>query len=106
MPVTVMGMALKEICAEKVRAINERARYRDFYDLAIVLKSNNFKPEEILEILTQKELRKPLSSKSILSNLEIAEEAKKSGAENLYYREELRTGQVKETIHGLLNLIK
>lgn len=33
----VMVMQLKEILAEKIRAINERARYRDFYDLALSL---------------------------------------------------------------------
>lgn len=104
-PVTVHAMAVEEICAEKLRAINERARYRDFFDLTMVLKNNNFKPEKILEILNKKELRKPLSSESILSNLEIAEEARISGAENLYYRENIDIQEVKTAISGLLNVI-
>lgn len=104
-PITVQAMALEEICAEKLRAINERARYRDFYDLATVLKNNNFEPEKILEILKQKELRAPLSSESILSNLEIAEEARISGAENLYYREHLDIEEVKAAISGFLSII-
>lgn len=104
-PVSVRAMAVKEICAEKIRAVNERARYRDFYDLAMVMKNNGFVVKEILEILKKKELRKPLSKESILENLEIAEEAKRSGAENLYYREEIGEAEVKETLGEILVLL-
>lgn len=104
-PVTVSAMAAKEICAEKVRAVNERARYRDFYDLAMIIKNNSFVPKEIVEILKKKELRKPLSSDYILENLEIAEEAKSSGAESLYYREEICEAGMKERLKGVLALL-
>ena len=104
-PVSVRAMAVKEVCAEKVRAINERARYRDFYDLAMVMNTNGFAPHEILEILKKKELRKPLSKDSILDNLGIAEEAKNSGAESLYYREEISEGEMRESLSGLLDLV-
>lgn len=104
-PATVRAMAIKEICAEKVRAINERARYRDFYDLAMVMQANGFDPKEIVEILKKKELRKPLSKDSILENLEIAEEAKSSGAANLYYREEISEAETKESLKGILALL-
>jgi predicted nucleotidyltransferase component of viral defense system len=104
-PVTVSAMAAKEICAEKVRAVNERARYRDFYDLAMVMKANGFQAEEVLAILKKKELRKPLSSDSIIENLEIAEEAKSSGAESLYYREEISEAEMKESLKRILALL-
>lgn len=104
-PVSVRAMAVKEICAEKVRAINERARYRDFYDLAIVMNANSFDLHEILEILKKKELRKPLSRESILENFEIAEDAKSSGAESLYYREEISEGVMKESLSRFLDLV-
>lgn len=103
-PVTVSAMALQEICAEKIRAVNERARYRDFYDLVMVMKNNEFSPKEILEILMQKELRKPLSKESILENLEIASEAKNSGAENLYYREEISDAELKKDLDEILRV--
>ncbi|MHB8793839.1 MAG: nucleotidyl transferase AbiEii/AbiGii toxin family protein [Thermoleophilia bacterium] len=103
--VTVSAMAVKEICAEKVRAVNERARYRDFYDLAMIMKTNGFGSNEILEILKKKELRNPLSKESILENLEIAEEARSSGAESLYYREEISEGEMNETLDRLLALV-
>lgn len=104
-PVNVSAMAIKEICAEKVRAVNERARYRDFYDLAMVMNNNGFDPKEILEILQKKELRKPLSRDSVLENLEIAEEARKSGAESLYYREEISDAEMKKNLKGILALL-
>jgi len=98
----VSGMAPDEICAEKIRAVNERARYRDFYDLAMLLKKYNFHSSEIVKILKRKELRKPLSQTSFLANLEMAEEARKSGNENLYYREELDISDVNEVVNNLL----
>ena len=104
-PVSVRAMAVKEICAEKVRAVNERARYRDFYDLAMVMKTNSFNPKETIGILKKKELRKPLSKDSIVENLEIAEEAKRSGVESLYYREEIGEAEVKETLGEILVLL-
>lgn len=104
-PVTVSVMALKEICAEKLRAVNERARYRDFYDLGIVLKRNLFNPTEIIKILKQKELRKPLSKESVLDNFDIAKEAKKTGSETLYYREVINEKEIKKQLNGLLDLL-
>lgn len=103
--VTVPVMVEQEICAEKIRAINERARYRDFYDLALIMKGSGFKPEEIVEILKKKELRKPLSKGSILDNLEIAEEAQSSGAESLYYREEISVEEIHKNLQSILDVI-
>lgn len=103
--VKVLGMDLKEICAEKLRAINERARYRDFYDLTMALKKNPLKPKEIVSILKRKKLRKPLSKPSILDNLEIAEEAKNSGSENLYYREELPKEEIEKYLGEVLAVL-
>lgn len=102
-PVTVMQ--LKEILAEKIRAMNERARYRDFYDFAIVLKYNSFDLEEIVGILKQKELRQPLRGESILKNLELSIDAKKSGAENLQYREEIIKDELRSVIAKLVPFV-
>lgn len=100
----VQAMDIKEICAEKVRAINERARYRDFYDLTIAMKTYSISPEDIMPIIQQKELRKPLNKSSILENLHIAETAMQYGSENIYYREELDKKAIEETLAELINL--
>ena len=104
MEVKVKGMDLVEICAEKLRAMNERARYRDFYDLAMVLNKEPVKPTEIVDISKKKELRKPLRSENISENLSIAQEAKDKGFENLYYREEITKDEIEEALKKLLPL--
>lgn len=105
LPVKVLAMNLAEICAEKLRAINERARYRDFYDLAMTLKKHSLDPKKIVDILKKKELRKPLSKDSILANLELTNEAKTTGAENLYLREDITAEEIKEAISRLLGYL-
>ena len=100
-PVSVRAMDLKEICAEKIRAINERARYRDFYDLTLAMKIYKIEPKEIIHILFQKELRKPLSKHDIIENLNLAESAMLTGAENISYREVLNTVEIKALINEL-----
>lgn len=101
-PVTVQAMALEEICAEKIRAMNERVRYRDFYDLARVLRGAAIDTKSVLGILERKEQRKPFSRDTILANLESAEESRLARAENLYYREEITMLEIRKIIVGLL----
>lgn len=103
--VKVSGMDLSEICAEKLRAINERARYRDFYDLAMAFKKKPVKFSEIVDILKKKELRKELKEEHILENLKIAQEAKDNGLENLYYREEITKDEIENVLGKLLPLL-
>lgn len=104
-PATVAAMALPEICAEKVRAMNERARYRDFYDLAMVTAKHAVEPRRILDILGQKEIRKPVSRESILANLTIAAKARSSGAENLHYQDEIDSKTMMQLITPVVDLI-
>lgn len=100
-PVSVMAMDIKEICAEKLRAVNERARYRDFYDLALIMRIYKITPDEVTSLLLKKELRKPLSKDLIFENLNIAETAMMSGSENIYYKESLGSIEVRELINRL-----
>ena len=53
-------MDIKEICAEKIRATSDRARYRDFYDLVLLFESFEFDIEEMTELVKQKEIRKSI----------------------------------------------
>lgn len=92
----VRVMNYKEICAEKLRATNERARYRDFYDLYLMLEKYNLNLKEILQILKQKEMRKPIKKSSILANWKIAQEESKSSTV-------LYTKKVADT--GIFNLV-
>lgn len=105
MPLEVRGMALDEICAEKVRAVNERARYRDFYDLAMAMQKKALEPSRVLDVLSRKELRKSLSRATILANFEVAAEAATSTAENLFYREEINPTLLKRILYPLINSV-
>lgn len=81
----VRVMDVKEICAEKIRAASDRARYRDFYDLAVLMEKFKFKPAEINRLIAQKEIRKPITKASIRDNWSIAKEEKKREIDAIYY---------------------
>ena len=66
----------REICAEKIRAISQRARYRDFYDLYFLLNEFSFDLDEVLAILRRKEIRKPIIAANIVRNWTVADEQK------------------------------
>lgn len=97
-PVSVQAMDIMEICAEKLRAINERARYRDFYDLTFVVRNHDIKPGDIISILLNKELRKPLSKNAVMENFELAIMAMQTGAETIFYKKSLRHGDIQDTL--------
>jgi len=83
----VKVMDLREICAEKIRAMSDRARYRDFYDLFMIFKNFPMNLDEIKELISKKEIRKPIMQKSILANWEVAQQENVGDVENIYYRE-------------------
>lgn len=51
-PVKVMD--IREILAEKIRAMSDRARYRDFFDVYLVLKNYKMDLQEIIGLIRQK----------------------------------------------------
>ena len=65
-PVKVMD--IREICAEKIRAMSDRARYRDFYDMFLILEIHQPDLEEIIGYVRQKEIRHSISKTSIMKN--------------------------------------
>jgi hypothetical protein len=64
----VMTMDIREICAEKIRAASTRARYRDFYDLYLILERFALDIREIIDLLMQKEIRAPISPAAMRLN--------------------------------------
>ena len=61
-------MDIREICAEKIRAASQRARYRDFYDLYLIFEQYGFDLQDILAVIRQKEVRKPITSEALHEN--------------------------------------
>lgn len=97
----VKVMDIKEICAEKIRAASGRARYRDFYDLLMILKNFDLKLAEIVSLIKQKEIRKPISQKSILENWQVARQEKEADLDRLYCSKDALDSDIEKMLKGL-----
>lgn len=91
-------MDIMEICAEKIRAMNERFRYRDFYDFAMILKYVKVDLAEVVKLVHKKEQRKPFAIKNILDHWELAAQAKQQDTEQIFLSEEIHQKKVGEYI--------
>lgn len=47
-------MDIREIAAEKIRAMSDRVRYRDFYDFAIIMIDLEINLKEAISLIPQK----------------------------------------------------
>jgi predicted nucleotidyltransferase component of viral defense system len=89
MDVTVNVMDIREIYAEKIRAMSERARYRDFYDFYLVTQEHRIDLDETIRLVRQKEMRRPISKASILRNWRIASEQQREEINLIYYKHDI-----------------
>ena len=67
-PIVLPVMDIREICAEKIRAASQRARYRDFYDLYLIFEAFSPDLEEIVSLMRQKEIRIPITVENLREN--------------------------------------
>lgn len=65
---TIKTMQLDEIVAEKIRATSSRVRYRDFYDLYLLLQDDRTDLERSLTLVSQKEIRTRIAPEEIRRN--------------------------------------
>jgi len=97
----VKVMDIREIVAEKIRAASDRARYRDFYDLFQILKNFKIDLQEIVKLIKQKEVRKPISQESMLANWKIAQQEKIGELQKIYYSEEVADVEIEKMLSGM-----
>ncbi|HAJ95937.1 MAG TPA: hypothetical protein DCP02_06865 [Actinobacteria bacterium] len=90
-----------EICAEKIRAANDRFRYRDFYDLYMLVNKYGIDLSESIKIISKKEIRKPISKFNIVRNLNYTFEGKKDRVDVIIYKEEISNEKMKAFIEDL-----
>jgi predicted nucleotidyltransferase component of viral defense system len=102
----VLSMGVEEIVAEKIRAIFERARYRDFYDLTMTFKKYQLYKMSIYKILQTKELKRDLNREDIISNWEVAKEGKRKDSERIWYREEIGEDEIDTFLESLFVSLK
>ena len=97
----VMVMDIREICAEKIRAANERARYRDFYDLYMILERFEIDMGMVGELMARKESRAPLSRDSIEANWRVALGEKEKDGSRVFYLEEIPDLRIEDMLDRL-----
>ncbi|MDD3922964.1 MAG: nucleotidyl transferase AbiEii/AbiGii toxin family protein [Endomicrobiaceae bacterium] len=91
-------MDIREIAAEKIRAMSDRARYRDYYDFVMIVKKLKIDVREVIQLIKQKEIRKTISTGNILSNWKIAKIDKQEDLQNIYYTETIEDEETEKEI--------
>ncbi len=74
MEVMVQTMDLREIAAEKIRATATRVRYRDFYDLYLILENSDIDVDSLVSLVRQKEIRATIGPEQIQRNWQEAQD--------------------------------
>ena len=97
-----MLMDVREICAEKIRAVAQRARYRDFYDLYFLINELDIDFEDALRLLKQKEIRTPVISTNIWNNWSVAKEQSERDLGSIYCTEELANREIESFLQEVL----
>ena len=87
--VVVNAMDIREIYAEKLRAMAERARYRDFYDFYLLAQEYHLDLDETVKLLRQKDVRRPVSKEAVLSNWKIASSSRRDEIDLVFYKHEV-----------------
>ena len=91
----------REICAEKIRAVSQRARFRDFYDLYFLFNRLQVDLNEALEILRKKEKRTPITADNIVKNWSVAKEQMESDLGSIYCSEEVSNTDIEMMIRDM-----
>lgn len=72
--VVVKTMDLREIAAEKIRATATRVRYRDFYDLYLILEDTTIEVDRVVDLVRQKEVRAAIGPEQMRVNWQQAQQ--------------------------------
>lgn len=97
----VRVMDVREIAAEKIRAASDRARYRDFYDLYLLLEKYSLDLGKIIDFVKQKEIRRPISKDNIIKNWEVVVTQKEKAMSQIYYSKVVKDSDIKKMIRIL-----
>lgn len=98
---TLPVMDIREVCAEKLRAACQRARYRDFYDLYLILETFALNFEEVVALLKQKEIRKPIRRQAMLANWQVASEQQTGDLKSIYCTRTIANEQITALLTSL-----
>ena len=82
-------MDIAEICAEKIRAMNDRYRYRDFYDFCLIMRQLKPDLSKIYDLVKQKEVRKTITKDNIFDHWREVIKDKQNELGIIYYSKEI-----------------
>lgn len=99
--VMVKVMDIREICAEKIRAMSDRLRYRDFYDFYQIVKNFDISLDEVLELVKKKEIRETISKEKILTNWQIIKQDQKTEYPRVYYKQNVPEENLQKALEKL-----
>ncbi|MFA5829422.1 MAG: nucleotidyl transferase AbiEii/AbiGii toxin family protein [Candidatus Gracilibacteria bacterium] len=91
----------REICAEKIRAMSERARYRDYYDLYLLFEKYQPDFAEIIKFIKRKEIRKPITLANIINNWKFLEEQKEMEIDRIFYSRKVEPKKIEDMVRSL-----
>lgn len=99
-------MDAREIFAEKIRTLGDRARPRDIYDLVILQKRYGFKIKTALDLLGRKESPYPLDRTKIKDNLRVSLARFEQEMNELYYQQVLSKDDIEIFADKLLSIFR
>ena len=94
-------MDIREIGAEKIRAMSDRARYRDFYDLFWLIEKYKLDLPELISYIPQKEIRRPITKTNILRNWEVVRTQRVTEMNQIFYSQKVDDELIKILIDNL-----
>lgn len=97
----VRVMDIREIAAEKIRAMNDRIRYRDFYDFTMICTKLKIDLAEVIDLVRKKEVRKVISPRNILHNWQFVQQNKQAELAAIHYSEALADGSIEHCLQQL-----
>jgi len=81
--------------------MSDRARYRDFYDLFLVLEKYQPDMDEVISLIRKKEIRQPITKNNIFSNWEVIGTQKMKEMRQIYYSREVEDELIQSMIVDL-----
>lgn len=99
--VRVRTMDLREIAAEKIRAAATRVRYRDFYDLTLILEDQSIEIDQLVNLVRQKEVRAPIGPEQIRANWQQAQQQADDDLRSIHCSRTIEHEQISATLERL-----
>lgn len=97
----IQTMHITEVIAEKIRAAATRARYRDFYDLYLILQQPEADAAQALALLQLKEIRAVVSPAQMMENWRMAQQEATDDLRSIFCTRQVDAQSISDTLAKL-----